>query len=154
MTANNVDRSPLKCAAGAYDKLSRSSYTFSVTWKIDWLMCLKDLNKCFPFKLTSNFPSPLSWFSWNRKTSWINVFVLFCRSSTISGGIKSFAASTERNENLRVRWVTILYVKVDKCCGSILSSVDLIFSRKQSNSSDYTHLALFYLMNFFKSLFA
>ena len=26
-------------------------------------------------------------------------------------------------------------------------------SRKQSNSSDYTHLALFYLMNFFKSLF-
>ena len=27
-------------------------------------------------------------------------------------------------------------------------------SGKQSNSSDYTHLALFYLMNFFKSLFA
>ena len=27
-------------------------------------------------------------------------------------------------------------------------------SRRQSNSSDYTHLALFYLMNSFKSLFA
>ena len=35
MTANSVDRSPLKCNE---HKLSRS-----VTWKSDWLMCLKDL---------------------------------------------------------------------------------------------------------------